>query len=73
VAISHARNPREGSEAAQLATAFEDKFRQNFLPSLQFRTPVEITSLFGGLDRVVEIHATPTTLGGELPFSYTDE
>ncbi|MDX6239064.1 MAG: hypothetical protein QOG10_3879 [Kribbellaceae bacterium] len=51
VAISHACNPRDGSEAAQLATAFEDKFRQNF-PSLRFRTPVEITSLFGGLDLV---------------------
>jgi hypothetical protein len=51
VAISHACNPRDGSEAAQLATAFEDKFRENF-PALRFRTPVEITSLFGGLDLV---------------------
>jgi len=51
VAISHVCNPRDGSEAAQLATAFEDKLHESF-PSLRFRTPVEITSLFGGLDLV---------------------
>jgi hypothetical protein len=51
VAISHACNPRDGSEAADLATAFEDKFHENF-PDLRFRTPAEITSLFGGLDVV---------------------
>jgi hypothetical protein len=51
VAISHACNPRDGSEAAELATAFEDKFHQNF-PDLRFRTPAEITSLFGGFPLV---------------------
>jgi trans-aconitate methyltransferase len=51
VAVSHACNPRDGSEAADLATAFEDKFHENF-PDLRFRTPAEITSLLGGLDLV---------------------
>jgi hypothetical protein len=51
VAISHACNPRNGSEAADLATAFEDKFHANF-PDLRFRTPAEITSLFGGLELI---------------------
>jgi trans-aconitate methyltransferase len=51
VVISHACNPRDGSEAAQLADAIEEKFRDKF-PSLRFRTPAEITSLFGGLDLV---------------------
>jgi hypothetical protein len=49
VAISHACNPRDGSEAADLATAFEDKFHANF-PDLRFRTFAEITSLFGGFE-----------------------
>jgi hypothetical protein len=51
VAISHACNPRDGGEAATLATTFEDKFHAHF-PSLRFRTPAEITSLFGGLELV---------------------
>jgi SAM-dependent methyltransferase len=51
VAISNACNPRDGSEAAELAGVFEDKFRPHF-PSLTFRTRAELTSLFGGLELV---------------------
>jgi SAM-dependent methyltransferase len=51
VAISHAGNPRDGSEAAALATTFEDKFKQHF-PALRFRTPAEVTSLFGDFELV---------------------
>ncbi|MEV8377353.1 SAM-dependent methyltransferase [Kribbella sp. NPDC056861] len=49
LAISHACNPRDGSEPALLATALEEKFREQF-PSLRFRTPAEITSYFDGLE-----------------------
>ncbi|WP_157979934.1 SAM-dependent methyltransferase [Kribbella monticola] len=51
VAISHACNPRDGSEAATLAATFEEKFEPHF-PSLRFRTPAEITTLFGDLELV---------------------
>lgn len=51
VAISNACNPRDGSEAAELAATFEDKFRPHF-PSLTFRTRAELTSLFGGFELV---------------------
>jgi SAM-dependent methyltransferase len=51
VAISHASNPRDGSEAAELATTFEDKLREHF-PTLTFRTPAEVTSLFGDFELV---------------------
>ncbi|MDX6282270.1 MAG: hypothetical protein QOH03_3341 [Kribbellaceae bacterium] len=49
LAISHACNPRDGSEAARLSTELEDKFHEKF-PSLRFRTPAEITSFFDGLE-----------------------
>jgi trans-aconitate methyltransferase len=49
LAISHACNPRDGSESARLATALEEKFHEQF-PSLRFRTPAEITSYFDGLE-----------------------
>lgn len=49
LAISHACNPRDGSEAARLSTVMEDKFHEKF-PSLRFRTPAEITALFDGLE-----------------------
>ncbi|WP_185443595.1 SAM-dependent methyltransferase [Kribbella qitaiheensis] len=49
VAISHACNPRDGSEAATLAAVFEDKFRPHF-PSLRFRSPAEVTSMFGDFE-----------------------
>jgi trans-aconitate methyltransferase len=49
LAISHASNPRDGSETAELATAIEEKFKASF-QSLSFRTPEEIASLFAGLD-----------------------
>jgi trans-aconitate methyltransferase len=49
LAISHASNPRDGSEAAELSTAIEEKFKASF-QSLNFRTPEEIASLFAGLE-----------------------
>jgi trans-aconitate methyltransferase len=49
LAISHACNPRDGSEAARLSTEMEEKFHEKF-PSLRFRTPAEITSFFDGLE-----------------------
>jgi trans-aconitate methyltransferase len=49
LAISHASNPRDGSEAAELSTAIEEKFKASF-QSLNFRTPEEIASLFDGLE-----------------------
>ncbi|MGC4942610.1 SAM-dependent methyltransferase [Kribbella sp. DT2] len=48
VAISHACNPRDGSETARYADAFEEKLSPSF-PDLRFRTPAEILSLFGDL------------------------
>jgi hypothetical protein len=49
LAISHASNPRDGSRLAEFATAVEDKFRDAF-PSISFRTPDEIASLFEGVE-----------------------
>jgi SAM-dependent methyltransferase len=49
VAISHACNPRDGSEAAALAATFEEKFQPHF-PSLRFRTPAEVATLFGDFE-----------------------
>jgi trans-aconitate methyltransferase len=51
LAISHASNPRDGSQTAELATAIEEKFKASF-QSLSFRTPEEIASLFAGLDLI---------------------
>jgi hypothetical protein len=51
VAISHACNPRDGSDAAELATTIEAKFQPHF-PALRFRTPAEIATLFGGFELV---------------------
>ncbi|GAB3833312.1 SAM-dependent methyltransferase [Kribbella italica] len=48
VAISHACNPRDGSETARVAEAFEQRLAPSF-PDLRFRTPEEILSLFGDL------------------------
>ncbi|MEV6287698.1 SAM-dependent methyltransferase [Kribbella sp. NPDC051770] len=49
VAISHACNPRDGSPAAELADAFEERLGPSF-PDLRFRTPAEILTLFGDLE-----------------------
>jgi SAM-dependent methyltransferase len=51
LAISHACNPRDGSEAATLAATFEEKFQPHF-PSLRFRTPAEVATLFGDFELV---------------------
>jgi hypothetical protein len=51
LAISHAVNPRDGSEADGLATAIEARFKP-FFPTLTPRTPAEIATLFDGLDLV---------------------
>ncbi|HEY0690443.1 MAG TPA: SAM-dependent methyltransferase [Kribbella sp.] len=49
LAISHACNPRDGSETAQFSDELEARFHEHF-PTLRFRTPAEITSLFGDLE-----------------------
>ncbi|HEY0688918.1 MAG TPA: SAM-dependent methyltransferase [Kribbella sp.] len=49
MAISHACNPRDGSETAQFTDELEARFQQSF-PTLRFRTPAEIESLFGDLE-----------------------
>lgn len=48
-AITHPSNPRDGSRLAEFATAVEDKLREAF-PSMTFRTPDEIASVFEGLE-----------------------
>jgi hypothetical protein len=49
MAISHACNPRDGSETAQFTDELEARLQQSF-PTLRFRTPAEIESLFGDLE-----------------------
>ena len=48
VAISHVCNPRDGSETARFSDELEARFQEHF-PTLRFRTPAEIESLFGDL------------------------
>jgi hypothetical protein len=78
VAISHACNPRDGSEAAALAATFEDKFQPHF-PSLRFRTPAEIATLFGdfelvdpGLVRLFDWHGPGVELDDNPADNYRD-
>jgi trans-aconitate methyltransferase len=78
VAISHACNPRDGSEAAVLAATFEEKFQPHF-PSLRFRTPAEVTSLFGdfelvdpGLVRLFDWHGPGVELDDNPAGHYRD-
>jgi hypothetical protein len=49
VAISHVCNPRDGSETAWFTDELEARLQQSF-PTLRFRTPAEIESLFGDLE-----------------------
>jgi hypothetical protein len=49
VAISHVCNPRDGSETARFTDELEARLQQSF-PTLRFRTPAEIESLFGDLE-----------------------
>jgi SAM-dependent methyltransferase len=49
MAISHACNPRDGSQTARFTDELEARFQQSF-PALRFRTPAEIESLFGDLE-----------------------
>jgi|SRR5215207_842607 len=51
LALTHATNPRDGSRFAEFATSVEEKARTAF-PSMTFRTPNEIASLFAGLEFV---------------------
>jgi hypothetical protein len=49
VAISHVCNPRDGSETARFSDELEARLQQSF-PTLRFRTPAEIESLFGAVE-----------------------
>jgi SAM-dependent methyltransferase len=49
VAISHVCNPRDGSDTARFTDEFGARLEQSF-PTLSFRTPAEIESLFGDLE-----------------------
>lgn len=49
--LSHACNPRDGSEVARLATQVENRFKGSF-QSLHFRSREEIRSLLDGLEIV---------------------
>jgi hypothetical protein len=49
VAISHVCNPRDGSETARFSDELEARLQQSF-PTLRFRTPAEIETLFGDVE-----------------------
>ncbi|MEU4193297.1 SAM-dependent methyltransferase [Kribbella sp. NPDC026611] len=49
LAVTHACNPGDGGPVAQVADALMEKVKTTF-PTLRFRTPAEITALFGDLE-----------------------
>lgn len=51
VALTHMHNPRDGSQAAEIASGFESTF-QNTLGTARYRTRNEIAALMDGLELV---------------------